>query len=92
MKNEFLILAEKILADFKATFSDPELSKDYVYNKIPQLVREVETWTFSDAKTDIGLAAIKLVDMGVYKDEKLKDDIVHLSTLYRLMQKPAARK
>lgn len=92
MRNEFLFLAKAILNEFKNLFSDGELNDDYVYQNIPRLINEVETWTFSNSDTDIGIAAIKLADMGVYKHKKMVDDIVHLGSLYRLMQKPADRK
>ncbi len=92
MKEEFLALATSVLRRLENILSETELKEDYVYKKIPQLVNEVTTWNFSSPKTDIGLAAIKLEDMGIYKEKKIVDDLVHLSELYRLMQKPAARK
>jgi hypothetical protein len=91
MRDEFLAIAKKILSQLEDLFSEAELKEDYVYKKIPQLVDEVKTLKFSKSKTDIGLAAIRLLDMGFYEDEKLVSEIVRLDELYRLMQKPAAR-
>lgn len=91
MRAQFFILARNIMSQLEAALSKGDLKDDYVYRKIPQLIEEVENLKFSGPKTDIGLAAIKLLDLGVYQDQKLKDDIVHLDELYRLIQKPGAR-
>lgn len=91
MKDEFLGLAQQLLKRLERELPSATLKDDYVYNKIPQLINDVKTWKFSAPKTDIGSAAIRLLDMGVYKEKRMVDDIVRLGELYRLMQKPAAR-
>lgn len=55
MKAEFLALAEKILRCLERTLSKDELKEDYVYKKIPQLIGEVKSQTFSSDETDLGL-------------------------------------
>jgi len=92
VNDEFLKLADKILRRMEAMSSPERLASDYVYKKIPVLVQEVMTSEFSSASTDIGLAAIKLEGPGMYSDKQLMEDILQLGDLYRLIQKPAARK
>lgn len=87
MKKDFLSLAKIVQSQLANIRSKEELKTDYIYQTINRLIVEVETGIFSTPKTDIGLAAIKMKDMGIPIGEELKNSIIYLDELYRRIQK-----
>lgn len=87
MKQKFIDQTKRVKELLENRFSKEQLVNDYIYNQLDKLVAEVEANQFSSAKTDIGQAAIKLLDSGSAEDNALSNAICDLSEMYRRIQK-----
>jgi len=87
LKTTFLSLASSILQRLEIALTEQEREMDCVYIEIPNLIDDVNNNTFFEERSNIGLAAIRLKDIGVYQDDRLVKDIIQLDDLYRNMKK-----
>lgn len=87
VSTEFNKFAESVIEKLQKEVGDNQLENDPVYLEIKQLLDNVSSNNFPDEKLRISFIAFDQQDDGIYKDDQLVKDIIHLEELYKILRK-----
>lgn len=87
MSTDFKEFADSIIEKLQKEIGANQLNEDPVYIEMMQLLEDVRSQNFPEKKIRISFSALNQQEDGVYKDDQLVKDIIHLEEMYKVIRK-----
>lgn len=87
MSTDFKEFADSVIDKLEKEIGAGQLKEDPVYVEMMQLLEDVRSQNFPEKKIRISFSALNQQEDGIYKDDQLVKDIIHLEEMYKVIRK-----
>tara|TARA_Y100000768_G_scaffold389046_1_gene391730 strand:- start:203457 stop:203732 length:276 start_codon:yes stop_codon:yes gene_type:complete len=87
VSTDFAEFAKSVIDKLQNEVGASQLKEDPVYIEILQLLEDVRSQNFPDKKIRVSFSALNQQEDGIYNDDQLVKDIIHLEEMYKVIRK-----